>query len=252
MLSQIFSLLRHARRGVLCSVASLGLVGLAAVSSVQAVSLEPANVVPNDTFSLEIIGYNTSYPEQNIYLTQANLLPAFGTNNSYTNAALGGQTLSVASFEYVNAGVVNDLINISVPNNFVPAGTVDRGGHVLDAIQFGIGNFFAVNPDPLDFNQPLTSYTVQGSISFRYLGANASGVVPMTTTLGNGNQSLTTFGAVFATPQGTGDISANQVNSFTLLITYPAAAVPEPSTHTAVALGVAGLFLVLRRRRARL
>ena len=233
----------------LAFTALLGLAGLTATPSARAVGLEPSSVVPGDTFSFEIIGYNTNYPSQDVYLTQSALTPAFGTTTTYANGALGGQTLTISSFEYVNAGIVNDLINISVPNNFVPAGTIDNGGHNLDAIQFGIGNFFASNPNTLDFNQALTSYTVQGSVSFKYIGANASGVAPMTTTLTNGNKSLTTFGAVFATPQGTGDISSNEVNAFTILITY---AVPEPSTYATVALGVAGLFLVMRRHRARL
>ncbi len=250
MIHRLLSTFRHSHPGLFCLSTLAGLAGLAVAPSARAITtVQPSSVVPNDTFSFEVIGYNTNNPAGDIFLTATNLQPTFGSTNSYANSALGGQTVTVSSAEYTNSGVVYDLINISVPTNFVPGGTRDNAGNTIDAIQFGIGDFFSLSHNTLDYNQPLTASSVQGSLSFIFNGANASQATPMTTTLTNGNQSLTTYGATFATPQGTGDIANNQVNAFTILITY---AVPEPSTYAMIALGVAGLFLVTRRRRARL
>ncbi len=248
MIPQLLHTLRRARKGALQITAVLGLAGLAAVSSSRAsvVSVEPSVVTPtNDTFSFRVVGYNTSFPAQNIYLTQP-VDFAFSTTASYPGFALNNQSLTVSSTQYLSGNNVVDFFSFSVPSNFVPAGTTDNGGHTLNAIQFSIGNYLGGN-NPLNLSPAISNATVTGTVTFVFNGATTSGAVPMTTTLDNGGTALSTFGAVFATPS-TADISNNQITAFSITVTY---AVPEPSTYAMLALGTAGLFMVVVRRRRR-
>ncbi len=247
MISKLLFSIRRTRQGLLCLTTLIGLAGLTAVPSARAVvSLEPASVVTGDSFSVEVIGYNTSNPGANIYLINQYLMPTFGTIAAYGNSALNGQTLVVNSNEYVSGGTTTDYVSLSVPSNFVPAGTKDNAGNTLNAIQFSLGIGFG-GTNPLDVNPAILTYTATGSVTFNSFGVNTSNGVPLNSTLSNGNHSFSTFGTVFATPL-TADISNNQVTSFSFTLTY--ASVPEPSTYAAVALGLGGLLLVVRRRRA--
>ena len=248
MISKLLFNFRRTRQGLLCLTTLVGLAGLAAAPSAHAVTtLEPASVVLGDTFSFEVIGYNTNNPGANIYLTNQFLTPTFGTISAYGNSALNGQTLVVNSNEFVNGNVTTDFVSLSVPSNFVPAGTKDNAGNTLNAIQFSLGIGFG-GTNALDVNPAILAYNATGAVTFNAFGVNTSNAVPLNSTLSNGNQSFSAFGTVFATPL-TADISNNQVTSFSFTLTYTS--VPEPSTYAAVALGVAGLFLVMRRRRAR-
>ena len=248
MIHRILSTVRRTRSGLLCLTTLVGLTAFAATPSAHAVTtIEPASVVPGDTFSFEVLGYNTNNPGENIYLTNQFLMPTFGTTAAYLNSALNGQTLVVNSNQYVNGSTTTDYISLNVPTNFVPAGTKDNAGNTLNAIQFSLGIGFG-GTNPLDVNPAISAYTATGSVTFNTFGVNVSSGVPLNSTLSNGNQSFSTFGTVFATPL-TADISNNQVTAFSFTLTYTS--VPEPSTYAAVALGVAGLFLVMRRRGAR-
>ena len=207
-------------------------------------SVEPASVVPGATFSIEVVGYNTSNPAANIYLINPSLAPTFGTLSAYANSALNGQTLVVNSNEFVNGNVTTDFVSLSVPSNFVPAGTRDNAGNTLNAIQFSLGVYLS-GTNPLNLSPAILAYTATGSVTFNFFGVNTSAGVPLTSTLSNGGQSFSAFGLVTATPS-TADISNNQVTSFSFTLTYTS--VPEPSTNAAIALGVAGTLLVVVRR----
>lgn len=247
MIVQLLLAIHTARKGLLCLTTALGLLAMTVAPSARAatVDLEPASVVPNDTFRPEIVGYNQSFTSQNVYLAANNLNPTFGTTTSYANSALNGQTLTISSVQYVSGNLFNNFISFSVPTNFVPAGTTDSGGHALNGIQFSIGNYFIPTGgtgNPLDFNPALTSFSVTGTVTFVNNGVTTSGAVPMTTMLTNGSTSLSTFGAITSTT----DISNSQITAFSILVTYP---VPEPSTYALFALGAAGMWLVVVRRR---
>lgn len=242
MLLRISPLLRRTRR-ILQTAAVLGLLGLAAAPSARALtSIAPDTVVPGDTYSIRIIGANLSFPDQNIFLTFP-IDATFGTTTSYANYALGGQTFTVSSTQFISGNTVNDFFSFSVPNNFVPAGTTDNGGHPLNAIQFGIG-IYSTGQNPLNLNPAISSFANTGSVTFVFNGATTSGAVPMNPTLTNGT-AFSTFGQVNATSP---DISTSQITAFSIVLTY---AVPEPSTNAAIALGAAGTLLVVVRRRRR-
>lgn len=243
MLLRFLNTLLRASKGILPASALLGLAGLAVPTARAVTSIEPAGVVSGDTYSLRIIGYNTAYPSQNVFLTFP-FDATFGTTASYANYALNGQTLTVSSTEYVSGNTVNDFFSFSVPSNFVPTGTTDNGGHALNAIQFGIG-IYTTGTNPLDLSPAISSYGNTGSVTFVNQGATTSGAVPMNPTLSNGGTAFSTYGQVNAT---SADISASQITAFSITLTY---AVPEPSTNAAIALGAVGLFLVVKRRRSR-
>ncbi len=240
----------HPRRVATQITALIGLVGLAAFSSVQAAvpSLETNGVVANDTFSIEVVGYNTANPGANIYLIYPLVTPAFGTTQNYANDALGGQTLTVISNESTAGGITTDFISLSVPTNFVPAGTLDNAGNTLNAIQFAFGNYFipaGYTGNPLDLSTAAAGPNATQAVVFKISGVTVSSSALATVTPSNGNTALSAFGQT--TTAGT-DISNNQVTGLSFTITY--AAVPEPSTVGAMLLGAAGLigFMVVRRR----
>ncbi len=222
----------------------LSLATLTAALAARAVELSLAGVYPNDTFSIDITGYNQANPGQYINLIPSVSMATFGTTTTYAGAASGGQNLTVSSVEYIANGQHNDYFTVSVPTNLVPSRTADKGGKPLDALSFSIGNFPG-GTNTLDFNTALTDHQTMGSLAFINQGAVASQAVVMTTVLTNGNTSFSTIGSVTAV----NDISNNQVSEVGILVTY---AVPKPSTYAAVPLGTFGPLLVVRRcRRAR-
>ena len=242
MLTQILPTLRRFHKNVFQITAAFALTCLLTARPADAATLavEPATVVPGDTYSIRIIGYNTNYPGQNIFLTLP-LDATFGTTVNYANSALNGQTFTVSSTQFISGGTVSDFFSFNVPSNFVPAGTVDNGGHPLNAIQFGIG-LYSTGTNPLNLNPAITAYNNTGTVTFSLNGATTSGAVPMNPTL-TGGTAFSTYGQVTAT---SADISGSQITAFSTNLTY---AVPEPSTYAAVALGTAGLCLVVMRRR---
>ena len=135
---------RHARWGVAHLSALLGLATLALLPAAHAASYaDPATVNTGDTYSIEILGYNTTTPSGNFYAIANNITPTFGSTQTYTNSTLvSGQVLTVTSSETINAGTVTDSFRVSVPTTFIPAGTVDGNGNVVNALVFSIGNYY--------------------------------------------------------------------------------------------------------------
>ena len=235
---------RRTRQGLLCFTALVGFAGLAAAPSARAVTtIQPDSAVPNDTFSIEVVGYNTANPAANDYLINPLLAPNFGTTQAFAGGALNNQTLVVSSNEIVNNGFITDFISLNVPSNFVPAGTVDHANEPLNAIQFSIGNYLG-GTDPLNLSPAVSAYTATGSVTFNFSGVNISNAVPLTS-MNPGGTAFSAFGLVY-TADGS-DISNSQVSAFSFSLTY-AAPVPEPSMKATLALGALGLFFVVRRR----
>ena len=195
----------RARLGVACTVALLGLTALP-LNQAKAALADPAAVVTNDTYSIEAVGFNTTTPSGDILIIAPNLPTTFGTTQAFGNSALpltpGGsnyQTLTVSSNESTAAGVTTDTISLSVPTNFIPAGTKDNNGNLINAIQFSFGNYLG-GTDPLDFSLASSNYTVTTSITTN--GA----VVPggSSSTVSNGGLSLSGLGPSLGPPNGCG------------------------------------------------
>ena len=208
-------------------------------------SVAPSAVVAGDTYSIEVVGFNTSEPTDDIYLILPTLTPTFGTTTTYASDALGGQTLTVTSSETTTGGVTTGTFSFSVPTNFVPSGTQDSGGMALNAIQFSFGDYLG-GTNPLDLTKAATGFSATSTVTFKLNGVTTSLSAPASF-MGNGTTQFSAFGQT-TSPAGT-DISNNQVTGLTITITN---AVPEPSTSAAVLLGAAGLcWLTVKRRRVR-
>ena len=254
MITSLLTSFVHPRRVATHVTALVGLAGLAAFSSAQAVvpSVEPDGVIPSDTFSIEMIGYNTNAATSDIYIIQTNLTPTFGTTQTFANDALGGQTLTVTSSQTGTATNFVDTITVSVPTNFVPAGTTDNANNIINGIVFSIGSYLIPSggtANPLDFNTSLVGAKYSGSVSGTMTvstslsGAQNPLVTNNNTSLSN-EEGIQTYVTGTTTPR---DISTNGINSFTFTVS-----VPEPSTYATVLLGAVGLcWLTVKRRRAR-
>ena len=199
----------------------------------------PDVVVPLDTFNIAVVGFNAAQAGAFIV---APLTATFGMTQTFPGAGLGGQTVTVTSSESFSGGNTIDTITISVPTNFLPAGTT-IGGTPVTVLEMDLGGFNA-GTNTLDFLTPVTGGAFTGSMLF------SGGTFTLTPTvqLTNGNMSLAAAEGVNA---GGGDLSPFAIRSFTFTATY--ATVPEPSS---VGLGAAGVIalLLLRnvfRRRAR-
>ena len=249
MITSLLTSFFHLRRTTTHVTAIVGLTGLAAFSSAHASvpSVQPNTVVTGDTFSVEVVGFNTADPGANEYIILPGLTPTFGATTSYANDALGGQTLTITSTEAVIAGITTDTISLSVPTNFVPAGTKDNDGNILNAIQFSFGSYLG-GSNPLNLSTAATGFTATASVIFKVAGVTTSAAAPATVTSTSGGTAISSFGQTTSTPSTT-DISGNQVTGLSLTVTY--AAVPEPSTNAAILLGAAGLVgtIVVRNRR---
>ncbi len=225
------------------------LLGLAAAPMARATlfEFEPSTIVPNDTFSIELVAYNTTTPSGDIYAIQPGLTPTFGTTQTFANDALGGQTLTVTSMESTSAGITTDTIAIGVPTNFIPAGTTDNNGNVINALEFSIGNYLG-GTNTLDFSTALTAPVSTGAVVFKLNGLTTAAALTQNPILSNGNKSYSDEEAVQSASTTT-PISGSNITSFSITLTY---AVPEPSTIATVVLGAAGLlWLAIRRRSAR-
>jgi hypothetical protein len=170
--------------------------------------------------------------------------PVFGTTQTFTGDALGGQNLTVSSSETIGAITTTDIITISVPTNFDPSGTTvgSPPSAVLD-METDLGGYNA-GADPLDFSSPLVNLSVIGFMTY------SGGTFPLNPgvndILSNGNESLATAETVGALGQ---PLSGAAISSFTFEISYdnPVSTTPEPGTLSLVGTAAAG-FLTLRRR----
>ena len=238
-------------RARLGAAGTLALIGLAALplNQAKAVLADPAAVVTGDTFSFEMIGYNTNTPGGDFYAIAENLTTTFGTTQTYTNDTLvNGQVLTVTSSETRNGNVFTDNIQISVPGTFIPAGTTDNNGNVVNALEFSIGNYnvpMGGTFDTLDYTTAINLSSVTGTLGYTNGGKPGSLGLTNTTTLSNGGASFSSEEAG-QTPKG-GDVSAYSPSSFTYTITYQA--VPEPSTDAAILLGAGALLWITVARR---
>jgi PEP-CTERM motif len=219
--------------------ATVAVLVIAAASGTQA----RAQVVVGSTFDIAVTGFNSGQTA-GIFLATPVDLP-FGTTQTFNNSALGGQVLTVSSSEVVGATNITDTITISVPTNFIPAGTVSTGTTPVQVAfaELGGGN---AGTDLLKFQTPLPAgYANNTSLVYSggtlSLGNQATG----NDQLSNGNMSLSSAAGVSA---GGTDLSGFDINEFQFQIVYPIPAVPEPSS--LVLLGVGGLIPMLRRRRA--
>lgn len=192
----------------------------------------PDLVVPADTFQISVAGFNASGAGAFII---APITATFGLTQTFAGG-LGGQTITVTSSETVGVNTV-DSVTISVPTNFVPAGTT-IGGLPVTTLQLDMGRLNA-GTNGFDLVLPIASATGSGSILF------SGGTLALTPTvaLTNGGTTLSGSEGVAA---GGSDLSSFAIRSFTLSFTY--ATVPEPSTWMLLGFGVVLVGFAVRRR----
>lgn len=251
MIKHMTSSLR-ARLGAVCTLA---LASLAVLPSAHAKvnAVDPAAVVTGDTYTIELLAFNSTNPSGNFYVINPNLTnPTFGTTQTFAGATFNGQTLTVSSSESTNAGVTTDTIAISVPNNFIPTGTVDNNGNVVNELAFSIGNYLLPaggTGNTLDFSTAVNNPVVTGTAVFTLNGITTATGLTQNPVFSNGNKSFSDREDVQSASTTT-SISGNNVTGFSITLTY--AAVPEPSTYAAILLGAGALLWVtIQRRRSR-
>ena len=212
----------------------------------QIVGVASPNVVtPGDTFSLALTGFNNS-TNSGIFLS-ATVSPTFGTTTAYTGAALGGQTLTVASTETIGATVTTDTVVVSVPTNFIPTGTTFNTSAVNNQtvnfieLDLGLGNG---GTNPINFLLPIDPTTNTSSGSLLFNGTSTLALRPGLT-FGTGGTSVSAFEAV---SNGTGDLAPLALRQFTLTVNYATTPVPEPATAGLAATAAAALLAGRRRR----
>lgn len=199
-----------------------------------------AQVVPGDTFNIAITGANNG--NQGAFVVSP-LTATFGATQMFAGAAPGNQTVTVSSSQSLNAGFITATIMISVPTNFLPAGS-NIGGMPVTQLVMQFGGFNA-GMNRLDFQNPLTAATFSGFLTF---GANQMFVLNPTTQLSNGNQSLAGFEGV----NGNGaDLSPLAIRAFSFSARFAApVATPETGETYLLLGGSVAVLLLLRRRMA--
>ena len=224
---------------VLAAVAVL----LTRTASANQYVASPSLVTPGDTFSFDLLGYNST--SGNGYFIGEGVA-TFGVTSTYTG--IDGNVLTVISSETILGNTVVDTFSISTPSNFITETTLN--GITITGIEFDLGNANSGAANGLaagntvDTLLPLTGISSMGSVLYN---ANTKQTLGPGTTLSNGNRS---YAAVEGLQAGTSAINQFNVRTFTYSIEY--ANVPEPSTWALGALGMAGCAgVVFRRRRAR-
>ncbi len=209
--------------------------------------VQPELVTPNDTFTFDYSGYNSTSGTGYIL---GGGTATFGTPLTLATGGVNGQSLTLTSTETVNGLTTTDTFTLTTPTNFITTTTVN--GTKITALQFDIGNansgVIPGAPNTVDYALPVTGNTQTGGII--YNTATTFALTP-TTTLTNNGLSLA---AVEGVNDGTTAISTLAIHSFTYSVTYNTipTVVPEPSTMALGALGLAGCAAtILRRRRAR-
>ena len=227
----------------LCTFVATG--ALLTLSAFANPSLEsPSVVTPADTFNIAVGGFNSTSGSGEFLTSQLTAtFTGTGVAQTFTSAAFNNQTVSVFTTQTIGATTTTDSISLSVPTNFIPAGTTAPDGSVINDIELDMGELNA-GTNTLDFATAITSTpTYTGSIL--YSGGTLT--FSPTPTLTNGNASLAYFEGINTT--ATAGLSQFAITRFNFSITY--ANVPEPSTWALSILGLAGCAgVVLRRRRA--
>ena len=79
----------------------------------------------------------------------------------------------MTSSETLNGNIFTDTIRISVPSTFIPAGTVDNNGNVINALEFSIGDFNIPNggtANTLDYTTAINLISVTGTLGYTLNG----------------------------------------------------------------------------------
>ena len=195
----------------------------------------PNLVSPGDTFDIDITAFGTV---DSAYAVGP-LTATFGATQTFTNATLDGETVTVASSESVTPTTTTDTVTISAPTAFLPSGATFSDGTAITSEQVDLGGNAGTNG--LDLALPINPTTLSGLGSFAYNGG--TGAFAFTPAIDATDTDLT---GALGLNAGGGDVTQFGLNSFSLAFTYGTTAVPEP---TSVAGLLAGGSLLARRRR---
>jgi hypothetical protein len=207
-----------------------------------------AGVIPGDTFTFSIAGFNSATGTG--YILGSGYSAAFGTTATFANAGYNGQAYTISSYEVVGSTTTTDYFKISTPSNFLTTARVNAT--TITALQFDIGTAnsgigVATGADTVDFAAAIGSYTTAGNIV--YGAANTIFALTPTAALTGGGLSFT---AAEGVNTGTSAISGIGIHEFNFSITYAnpvVAAVPEPETCSLLMAGFGLMGVVLRRRK---
>lgn len=214
------------------------LIAVAAACSFSQVA--SAGVIPADTFTFSIAGFNSASGTG--YILGSGFAATFGQTTTFAAAGYNGQAYTISSSEVVGATTTTDYFKISTPTNFLTTTTVN--GITITALQFDIGTAnsgvgVAAGANAVNFANAIGAYTTTGNIV--YGATNTVFTLTPGTTLANGGLSFTMAEGVNT---GTTAISGIAIHEFNFSITYAnpvVAAVPEPGS---TALFLAGLGLM--------
>ena len=197
-------------------------------------------VAPGDTFDIAVAGFNLT---SGIFVVSP-IDATFGTTATYPNAGLGGATVTISSSETIIGATTTDTITLSVPVNFLPAGTT-AGGEPIDSLVLDIGGSDA-GTDTLKLNQAINPATLKTTGFENDIGGTFA-LIPLGVTDSTHTQLAGTENV------GTGPTDADEspfgVNSFTMSFSYTnPAAVPEPTSLVLMGLGGVALLAFRNRR----
>ena len=232
---------------LLCTTAGARRIGavLAAATVLSFSQAASADVVPGDTFTFSIAGFNGASGQGFILGNGQSAI--FGNTTTFAAAGVNGQAYTISSSEVIGATTTTDFFKITTPTNFLTTSTVN--GITITALQFDIGTAnsgvgVATGADPLNFTSGIASYTATGNIV--YGAANTVFTLTPTVSMNNGTMTLTAAEGVNV---GTSAISGIAVHEFNFSITYAnVSAVPEADTWAMLAAGLGVVGFVARRR----
>ena len=218
---------------------------LADTSAAKASIASPALITPNDTFTFDIAGFNSTGVG---YILGSDETATFGTTQTFATAGYNGQAYTISSSEAIGAATTVDTITVSTPTNFLTSTTVN--GTTITILQFDLGDansgVTSGAANPLNYLTPVTGATSSGYIL--YSTANTQFNLTSAPTV----ITPTSLSDAEGVNDGTTAISGLAIHQFTLTISYPTLAlIPEPSTYAFVGLGALSLGTVFLRRNRR-